>query len=70
MPQTLHNTLKIVKMINFMLCVFYQKKNMPQIAYSNYKAVKLEINKNALNMKYTVPEKMINPILNNFLDQQ
>lgn len=50
------------------MCILPKEKHAS--AYSNYKAVKLEINKNALNMKYTVPEKMINPILNNFLDQQ
>ena len=42
-----------------------QGEETPLKAYSNYKAIKLEIKKNALNNKYTAPEKVLNLILNN-----
>ena len=60
-----------------MLCYVYFTTGgagkTPLIAYSTYKAIKLEIKRSTqdtLNNKYTTPEKVLNLILNNLRSKE
>ena len=51
-------------MINVMFMYILPQGKKTQTAHSNYKEIKLEINKNALNNKHIATEKVVNLILN------